>query len=213
MERTGRPAPFILGHEDGVAHGSGRSVPGFHLLNALTTAHYEGDPPLFTRFGGHAHAVGFSLPVSGIGALRASMARIALTLNFSDVPPLDCDVQLPLAAITDEFEAWLSRFAPFGMDNEEPVFLSADLALAYPPKLLKEMHLRLTLEDPASRRRISAVAWGRGEGWAPRIQQLQLQQGSRVDVAFRLRRNLHPDFGGLELEIVDLRPGSNSGTN
>ncbi|HEX9199876.1 MAG TPA: DHH family phosphoesterase, partial [Acidobacteriaceae bacterium] len=61
VDRTGRPA-LILTHADGDAHGSGRSVPGFHLLDALTATD-AGDPAqrLFHRFGGHAHAVGFSL--------------------------------------------------------------------------------------------------------------------------------------------------------
>jgi single-stranded-DNA-specific exonuclease len=64
VDRTGRPA-LVLTHADGNAHGSGRSIPGFHLLDAITAAD-TGAPtptaPLFHRFGGHAHAVGFSLP-------------------------------------------------------------------------------------------------------------------------------------------------------
>ena len=64
VDRTGRPA-LVLTHEDGQAHGSGRSIEGFHLLDALTAVHamqeQNGDAgddgSLFTRFGGHAHAV------------------------------------------------------------------------------------------------------------------------------------------------------------
>src|SRR6185312_6013984 len=52
VDRTGRPA-LVLTHEEGHAHGSGRSIAGFHLLDALTAVHGDG---LFTRFGGHAHA-------------------------------------------------------------------------------------------------------------------------------------------------------------
>ena len=61
VERTNRPA-LVLAHEDNVAHGSGRSIPGFHLLDAITAAHEQSNGTLFTRFGGHAHAVGFALP-------------------------------------------------------------------------------------------------------------------------------------------------------
>ncbi|PYX40529.1 MAG: single-stranded-DNA-specific exonuclease RecJ [Acidobacteria bacterium] len=56
VERYGRPT-LILSREDGEAHGSGRSIRAFHLLDAL-----ESCRELFTRYGGHAHAVGFSLP-------------------------------------------------------------------------------------------------------------------------------------------------------
>jgi len=204
VERTGRPA-LILSHEDGVAHGSGRSISGFHLLDALGAAHHAEDGQLFTRFGGHAYAVGFSLPVANIPALRSQMARLAQVIDFADLPPLICDANLSFTDINDEFETWIARFAPIGHGNDEPVFISLGLTVASAPRLLKDMHLRLTLEDPVTGRRLSAIAWGRGEGWSPRLQHLSLQQGSRVDVVYRIRRNLHPDFGGLELEIADLR--------
>jgi len=216
VERTGRPV-LVLSHEDGQAHGSGRSVPGFHLLDALTHAH--GVAPeneeqgtelsehgrLFTRFGGHAHAVGFSLPSANIETLRRRMHRYALTFELAAQPPLECDAELPLAEISDELAQWLDRFAPFGMDNDEPVFLAQKLSLVEAPRLLKQVHLKLLLEDPATGARRSALAWGRGAGWAGPIAQMGLRQGSLVDVAYRLRRNLHPEFGGLELEIAALR--------
>ena len=56
VERYGRPT-LVISRDGEEAHGSGRSIRAFHLLNAL-----ESCAALFTRFGGHAHAVGFSLP-------------------------------------------------------------------------------------------------------------------------------------------------------
>src|SRR6185437_9673641 len=62
VERTGRPA-LVIACENGTAHGSGRSIAGFHLLDAILAADsVDTAAPLFHRFGGHAHAVGFSLP-------------------------------------------------------------------------------------------------------------------------------------------------------
>ena len=82
VERTGRPA-IIVTHADGDAHGSGRSVPGFHLLDAITAADAV-DPtePLFHRFGGHAHAVGFSLPIGPAPA--AALAHEGLRVYAAD---------------------------------------------------------------------------------------------------------------------------------
>ncbi len=71
VDRTGKPA-LVLTHEDGEAYGSGRSIAGFHLLDAISTC---GD--LFTRFGGHAHAVGFSLPSARVPELRERMESYA----------------------------------------------------------------------------------------------------------------------------------------
>jgi len=134
VERTGRPA-IIITHADGDAHGSGRSVPGFHLLNAITAADTE-DPraPLFHRFGGHAHAVGFSLPSERLPLLRARMKAYASTRLTPAllVPQLEYDAELSLAEITPELMAWIARLAPFGMGNPEPVFLTRNVTLATP---------------------------------------------------------------------------------
>ena len=76
VDKTGRPA-LVITHEDGLAYGSGRSVSGFHLLDALTAVDGEGEERLFARFGGHAHAVGFSLASERVGELRERMERYA----------------------------------------------------------------------------------------------------------------------------------------
>src|SRR4051794_38186775 len=92
VERTGRPA-LVLSHEDGEAHGSGRSIPGFHLLEALESCH-----DVFVRFGGHAHAVGFSLTSARVPELRERLqqhAAIMLTPQILE-RKLDCSAELPL---------------------------------------------------------------------------------------------------------------------
>ncbi len=88
------------------------------------------------------------------------------------------------------------------MGNPEPVFVAAGLMLAAPPLILKGAHVRLRVSAGARQPGFSALGWR----WAERISGLSLAEGSRIDLAFRLRENTHPDFGGLELEIVDLRP-------
>ena len=71
VERYGRPA-LVLSHDCGEAHGSGRSIRAFHLLDAL-----ESCRELFTRYGGHSHAVGFSLPSGRVPELRAHLDQYA----------------------------------------------------------------------------------------------------------------------------------------
>ncbi len=209
VERTGRPA-LVLSHEEGQAYGSGRSVGGFHLLEALTAADTEEEAArLFTRFGGHAHAVGFSLPSERVAELRARMHRGASGLQFGAAPPVECEAVLPLRELTEELAGWLERFGPFGIGNAEPMFMAQGLLVAAPVRWLKEIHIKLALEDPETGRRYPALGWGRGTNWSDQVRQMGLQQGTAVDVAFRVRRNLHPDFGGLELEIAALRAALN----
>ncbi len=202
VDRTGRPA-LVLTHEDGQAHGSGRSVPGFHLLDALTAAH-EGSPtPLFSRFGGHAHAVGFALPSAHVGELRLRLESLAAPLAAAAPDPaVACDVRLQLSDLDGRFFAAYERLEPFGNGNPEPVFLAWDLRLAAPVRIIAERHLGLQVEDPETGRRFRATAWTRRCNWVERARAEGWGQGSRLDLAFRLRRNWHPEFGGWELEIV-----------
>ncbi len=205
VERTGRPA-IVIAHEtkgepgnmEREAHGSGRSIPGFHLLNAIESCH-----ELFTRFGGHAHAVGFSLPSGRVPELRRRLVEYGaanLTEESLD-PALLCDACLPLDQITPELYSALQRLHPIGMDNEEPLFVATQVRVASQPRILKECHVKLQLDTGIRDVTISALGWR----WADRIAALGIAEDSLVDVAYRLRRNEHPEYGGVELEIEDLR--------
>jgi single-stranded-DNA-specific exonuclease len=70
VERTAKPA-IVVSVEDDIAHGSGRSVDGFQLLNAI-----ESCADLFTRFGGHAFAIGFAMPAASLPELRRRPAPL-----------------------------------------------------------------------------------------------------------------------------------------
>ena len=195
VERTGRPA-LVLSHEDGEAHGSGRSIPGFHLLEALESCH-----DVFVRFGGHAHAVGFSLTSARVPELRDRLQQHAATKLTTQIleRKLNCSAELPLHQIDTPFYQSLRLLEPYGMGNEEPVFVARDVTLEAAPQIMKEEHIRMRVRDDQTV--MKALGWR----WAERVRALALDAGSRIDLAYRLRMNEHPDFGGLELEIVDLR--------
>jgi single-stranded-DNA-specific exonuclease len=207
VDRTGRPA-LIMTHKDGQAHGSGRSIEGFHLLDALTAVHESPDEggSVFSRFGGHAHAVGFSLPSDQVARLRKLMGLYAGTLLNGSLlqPELACDLELDLGEVTDEFEAWLNRFAPFGNANPEPVFLSRGATLQSAPRIIKDRHICLQLCRLGSTA-LSAMGWSRSFDWTVRCKELSLTEGSSIDLAYRIRRNAHAQFGGIELELCEIR--------
>ena len=207
VDRTRRPA-IIMTTAEGEAHGSGRSIDGYHLLDALTYAHGAEPEPLFTRFGGHAHAVGFSLPADRLSLLRARL-RAHSGSRLTDemlLPQILCDVELTPADLTLDLWRWIERCAPFGMGHREPVFLCRNLALSSPPRIIKERHICLPLVPAAGERPLNAMGWSRTSqaAWADRIQSLALVAGSCVDAVFRLRQNIHPTYGGMELELIDI---------
>jgi single-stranded-DNA-specific exonuclease len=208
VDRTGRPA-LVLTHEDGHAHGSGRSIEGFHLLDALTAVHGEihAQDALFTRFGGHAHAVGFSMPSDRMALLRERMqlygsSRLTETIL---IPPLQCDAEIPLDCLTPDFFDWLKRCEPFGIGNREPIFVTRGLTLTAPVRLIKEKHVCLQLEKAGEALSFSALGWSRATDWPARCTDMALDKGSLIDVAYRLKTNSYPQFAGLELELVDIR--------
>ena len=141
VEKYGRPT-LVLSREGEESHGSGRSISSFHLLDALESCHH-----LFSRYGGHAHAVGFALPAANVEKLCAHLdayARARLTLADFE-PQLDFDASLPLENVTPELHHALQLLEPFGMDNPEPVFTARGVRLVAPPQAVKDKHVRLRI--------------------------------------------------------------------
>ena len=201
VEKTGRPA-LVIAKEAEEAHGSGRSITAFHLLNALESCH-----DLFTRFGGHAHAVGFAMPSKDVPALKQRLNTYAqAVLKPEDLlPELNIDAEIPLSSVTPDLLNNLGRLEPFGHGNREPVFSSCGVSLLLPPRILKEKHIKLRVNQRLPNAKASfnyeAVGWRMAE----RAQAAGLQPGDNLDVAYKIGLNFHPDFGGLELTLEDFR--------
>jgi single-stranded-DNA-specific exonuclease len=204
VERTAKPT-IVVSVEDGVAYGSGRSVDGFPLLAAI-----ESCADLFTRFGGHAFAVGFALPADTLPELKRRL-RLYAEEHLAGREPeqlLNIHAELPLDRITPVLAGWLHKLEPFGHGNPEPVFVARRARLLAPPRLMKERHIRLELaQDSVQPRPLPGTSCAlRAVGWnlAARAAELGLERGSLVDLAYRIRENQHPEYGGLEAEIAGI---------
>jgi single-stranded-DNA-specific exonuclease len=201
VEKTGRPA-LVIAKEAEEAHGSGRSISAFHLLDALESCH-----DLFIRFGGHAHAVGFAMPSKDVPALKQRLNSYAQArLNPEDLmPELRIDAEIALSSVTPELLHSLGRLEPFGHGNREPVFSSCGVSLLMPPRILKEKHIKLRVNqkrpDAKASYNYEAVGWR----MAQRAQAEALQPGDHLDVAYKIGMNVHPEYGGLELTLEDFR--------
>jgi single-stranded-DNA-specific exonuclease len=193
VERLHRPV-FVLGRnpEDGLAQGSGRSIPGFHLLEAL-----EAMPDLFVRFGGHRHAAGVTLETGRVEEFRERFHHYAATrLLPEDLQPrLALDAVVEFREINERTTAELFALAPFGHGNPLPLFAALDVEVAGPPSPWNENHLRVLLRQNG--RTLVLKAWN----FAARA--AELAAGARVDVAFSLEEDAYGrNLGGFGWSAV-----------
>ena len=204
VERFHRPA-LVLAEEGGVAKGSGRSVEGFHLYDALSRCAHH-----LTRFGGHRHAAGVTLDASRIGAFAQALeAQGREALDPAQLSArLRIDAELHPREVSLDLAAQLRRLAPFGAGNPEPVFFCRELA-AHEVRLLPDKrgtgpgHLKLRLGEAGGRAgeeesiALDAIGFHLG-GTA-------LAVGSRLDAAFQLAVDTWSGSERLQLKLKDVR--------
>ncbi|MCU1339516.1 MAG: single-stranded-DNA-specific exonuclease RecJ, partial [Bryobacterales bacterium] len=173
VERFHRPV-FVLGLENGVAQGSGRSIPVFHLLEAL-----EAMPDLFGKFGGHRQAAGVTLDAGKVEEFRMRLRGYAgERLTPADFErELAIDAEIALEEIDDGSVADILRLAPFGFGNPAPTFAVRGVEMAAPPDIRNEKHVFLRLKFNG--RTIRAKAWNFADRAA------ELQPGTHLDIALQ----------------------------
>ncbi|RMG45132.1 MAG: single-stranded-DNA-specific exonuclease RecJ [Acidobacteria bacterium] len=195
VDRFYRP-PIIVSVQDGLGHGSGRSIPSFHLLNGLDHC-----ADLLERYGGHAHAAGLTIREEHIPTLAARLNQYAHTVLSSDdlIPELEIEHWLSIPDI--DFELWtaLSQLEPFGVGNPKPVFAVRQGRIVDQPRLLKEQHWMFRMEQQGRR---ADVIWWNGVERAP-----DLAAGEAVSVAFTVDAHHYRGTLGLRLTVKDLKRG------
>jgi len=194
VETFHRPA-IVLSIEDGLAHGSCRSIRHFDMLGALErTGH------LLMRFGGHRQAAGLTMEAARIRELRGAVNAIAdETLGPDDlVPRLRIDADLGFRGITPEVASGVAALAPFGAGNPKPVFAARGVTIVDGPRKLKERHLTMALRQDG--RVFRAIAWRAAE----RHDYLTAHR-TAVDVAFSLEQNQYNGTTSVELTLADAR--------
>jgi single-stranded-DNA-specific exonuclease len=179
VERLHRPV-FVLGRnpDDGLVQGSGRSIPAFHLLEALDSM-----PDLFVRYGGHQHAAGVTLEESRVAEFRERFnAYAAARLGPQDfAPTVEIDAAVELREIDERAANGVFALAPFGHGNPQPVFAASGVEVAGPPTVWSEKHLRIMVRQ--SGRTLALKAWN----FAPRA--AEFPPGARIDIAFTLEED------------------------
>ena len=194
VERFCRPAIVLSEDASGQAEGSGRSIPAFHLLEAL-----ESMADLFTRFGGHKQAAGLGLAAARVDEFRERLnAWAAARLSPDDFRPcIEIDAVAGADEIRDEAVTELLALGPFGFGNSAPVLAIMGAEPAAAPQVFAERHLRVWLRQNG--RLLALKAWN----FAERAE--ELAAGARVDAAVTVEADDFARGNGLPGWCVVLR--------
>ncbi|MDQ3062050.1 MAG: DHH family phosphoesterase, partial [Acidobacteriota bacterium] len=198
-EKLYRPT-IVLSLENGVAHGSARSIAGYHLLNGLDSC-----SELFEQYGGHAAAAGVTIRRENIEQLQEKLNDHATTnLSAEDlIPELIIDAIVSANTLSLDLVQELKQFEPFGMGNPKPRFLTKDLFLTGEPYVMKEKHLKLKLADKDGKQ-FEAVWW---DG-VDKSREQTLKPKTGIELAYTPDANTWNGNTRLQLVVEDLKTGN-----
>lgn len=191
MRRFHKPTFIIAIDEHGMGKGSGRSIGGVSLMDAINAnrEHLEAG-------GGHAMAAGVSVHEDKIDDFRRGFAEYVVE-NVSEgdrVPRLHIDADISFSELSLEFLKSYELLQPFGSANPEPLFMSREVYLTESPRELKNHHLKLSMKQYDCWQ--DAMFFGAGERELP---------AQPWDIAFTINRNVFRGRTSLQVVIQDVR--------
>ena len=183
---------ILLCEEDDYGKGSGRSIPGFDLYEALTECKETID-----KFGGHSMAVGINVKKDKFEQFKQRLEQIALEKHIEEIVPiLKIDAQISLDEISKEMVDSLKELEPFGEENKTPLFVFKNLKIDSIRALSEGKHLQLTLKD--NRNIVNAIGFNLGE------LSNDYRIGEKVDVVGNLEINSFNGVENIQINIKDI---------
>ena len=193
-----RPTIVIRTGEQ-LSSGSCRSIPEFNIILALNQC-----SDLFTHFGGHSQAAGFTLPTSNLPRLRGQLLEIATAqLAGLDLRPrLDIDAEVKLPELGGNTFQLIQRLAPFGRGNPLPAFLSRKVEVVECRTMgSNREHLKLKLKQ-------NSTVW---DAVGFRLGNNLTEVTSYLDIVYNLEIDQWRGEERLRLNILDFAPPGGRG--
>lgn len=191
MRQYHKPTFIVAIDEQGVGKGSGRSVDGISLVEALRACETD-----LIAGGGHAMAAGLSIHEDKLDRFRERFAEYVLSHSSEEQrqPKLMYDAEISFDQLSLEFLASYDLLQPFGNGNPQPVFISRGVGQSRPPQHMKNNHLRFMLRQGYHEQ--DAVYFGGGEHPLP---------DPPWDIAFTIDRNTFRGRTTLQLVLQGMR--------
>lgn len=179
--------------EDGKGKGSGRSVPGFDLHDALCKC-----SDYLDKYGGHEMAVGLSLDWKNVQKFAEKFEKIAKEEHTEEIVSIvKIDKEIKLKDIDTKTVKELSRLEPFGEANKTPIFIYKNLKIDSIRALSEGKHLKLTLKDGNTV--INAIGFNMGNLAGEYL------MGDKIDVLGVLEINTFNGVDNVQINLRDIR--------
>ncbi|RLC53610.1 MAG: single-stranded-DNA-specific exonuclease RecJ [Candidatus Cloacimonadota bacterium] len=193
VEKFYKPS-IMISFKDGVGSGSGRSIAGFDLFEALQSV--EG---YLETFGGHKYAAGLSILVEYVDLLENRLAKYVKEHITQEqlIPPLKIETKLELYEINENLLEWLNKFAPFGPGNMRPTFYTEQVMIVGFPYNVGKNHLKLkVMKDGCD---LDLIGFNLGD-LLP-----FLKKGSLIDIAYSLEFNTWQGRTSIQGKLKDIK--------
>jgi single-stranded-DNA-specific exonuclease len=186
-----RPAIVVGFDESGSGKGSGRSIEGFSLAEALTCC-----SEWLEKFGGHEMAAGLTVTEKNFSAFAGDFRRVARGMISDDQlqPCLRIDHELSFSELNYDFLRWHEMLQPFGNGNPQPVFFAREVEPTAEPRVVKEKHVLLRLRQRNHHQR--AIFFDGA---------LQALPSAPWDIAFRIASDEYEGETRLQMHVQALR--------
>jgi len=193
VDRYYRPT-VVISLQDDVGRGSARSVPHFHIYEALTQC-----GPLLKEFGGHQFAAGLIIERGRVDEFRRRLNAVgrACLEKEGGAPVLEADAEIPLSLAGEALMRDIDRLSPFGEANARPLFITPHLRVRSRPSVVGRNTLKFWVTDGAAT--FEAVGFGLGDFLDA------VANCGYVDLAYRLGWDTWGPHNPLQLEVRDLR--------
>lgn len=187
-----KPSILLSFEEDGIGKGSGRSIPGFDLHEALMQC-----TDTIEKFGGHSMAVGITVRKENFLKFREEFEQIASKAHIDEITPvIQVDSKIDVKDINKEMVESLKQLEPFGEGNRMPVFVFKNLKIDSIRALSEGKHLKLTLKD--NNTIINAIGFNIGHLAE------EYRIGDKIDVVGVLEINSFNGVDSLQINIKDV---------
>jgi len=194
VEKYYRPTVILTESNDKIT-GSARSVKDFDLYEAISAC-----SDLLEKFGGHKYAAGLTMNKSNLAAFQERFEEVVSKTITEEMqtPVVEIDVPISFDAMTAKFNQVLKQMAPFGPENQRPVFEAKNVFVQNSLSTFKDKHLRFLAAQHDNESVFQAVGFDMIE------YHQRLASGDSFSMAFTLEENTYNGMTSLQLRIKDL---------